>query len=315
MLECSGGLLFYRLRKYLTHSRFDRQTRRILDTPPIAYKDAPLSIVSMVQESDVQMYILAVKALYRRLGRGRIVAIVVANFPRRARDLICSHLGPVEFYTLEELPTGRCQRGGTWERLVFCVNRSASDYVIQIDCDVLCIGPIEDVLQCVDENRAFVLAEGIPIQFLPAWVEKGIARKSNNIVTTFEIRGAEFPDAGEWRYVRGSSGFAGFAKGGVTLDFLEKFHDGGLKVHGARWTEWGTEQIASNFAIANTPNSAPLPYPKYATFEPEYATFQKNGITADMSLLHFIGAFRFDDGVYPRLANREIDAMLEVAES
>jgi hypothetical protein len=309
------SLLFYRLRKYLAHSRFDRQTRRILDTPPIAYKEAPLSIVSMVQESDVQMYIIAVKSLYRRLGRGRIVTIVLRDFPQRDRDLIRRHLGPVEFHALEDLPTGRCQRGGTWERLVFCANRSASEYVIQIDSDVLCIGPIEDVLSRIDENRAFVLAEGIPIQPLPAWVEKGIARKSDNIVTAFEIRGAEFPDADKWLYVRGSSGFAGFAKGGITLDFLEKFHAGGQQVHGARWTEWGTEQIASNAAIANTPNSAPLPYPKYATFEPEYATFQKKGITEDMSLLHFIGAFRFDMGVFPRLANREIDRMLKAAKS
>jgi hypothetical protein len=305
--------LFYRLRKFLAHSRFDHQTRRILDTPPISYKDAPLTIVSMVQESDVQMYILAIKALYRRLGRGRIATIVLANFPERDRELIQRHLGPVEFHTLEELPTGRCQRGGTWERLVFCVNRSANDFVIQIDCDVLCIGPIQEVLRRVDENRAFVLAEGLPIQPLTAWVEKGVARKSANIVTTFEIRGAELQDAEHALYVRGSSGFAGFAKGAATIELVENFHDAAAKVHGSRWTEWGTEQIASNFVIANSANADPLPYPKYATFEPEYATFQKKGITPDMSLLHFIGAYRFDDGVYPRLANREIDAILEGA--
>jgi hypothetical protein len=269
----------------------------------------------MVQESDVHMYILAVKSLYRRLGRGRIVPIVLRNFPQRDRDLIRHHLGPVEFHALEDLPTGNCQRGGTWERLVFCVNRSATEYVIQIDADVLCIGPIEEVLNCIEENRSFVLAEGIPVQPLPAWVEKGIARKSSNIVTRFEIRAAELPDADKWSYVRGSSGFAGFAKGAASLQLVEMLHAGGVKVHGESWTEWGTEQIASNFTIANSPNSLPLPYPKYATFEPEYATFQKKGITPDMSLVHFIGAFRFDMGVYPELANREIDEMLKAAKS
>jgi hypothetical protein len=174
---------------------------------------------------------------------------------------------------------------------------------------------MEEVLRCVDENRAFTLSEGLPIEPLPNWVEKGVARKSDHIVNAFELRAREFPDADKWLYVRGSSGFAGFAKGGVTFDLLETFHDGGLKVHGARWKEWGTEQIASNFTVANSPNSIPLPYPKYATFEPEYATFQKNGITPDMSLLHFIGAFRFDLGVFPELANREIDAMLKTAKS
>ena len=136
-----------------------------------------------------------------------------ADFPKRQRELIRRHLGPVEFHIVEDLPTGRCQRGGTWERLVFCVNRSANEFVIQIDCDVLCIGPIEDVVERVNQNCAFVLAEGIPIQPLSAWVEKGIARKSNHIVTSFEFRGPEITDAHRWLYVRGSSGFAGFAQG------------------------------------------------------------------------------------------------------
>ena len=265
----------------------------------------------MVQLLDVQMYILAVKALYRRLGRGRIVAIIDADFPENKRQLIRDHLGPVEFQILEDLDTGRCQRGGTWERVLYCVDRSATDYVIQIDCDTLCFGPIEEVLECVKRNQAFTLSEGIPIGPLPNWVEKGISRKSDHIVNTFELRAREFPDADKWRYVRGSSGFAGFAKGGVTRELLETFHDGGVKVHGERWKEWGTEQVASNFAVANSPDSIPLPYPQYATFEPKYATFQKKGITKEMSLLHFIGAFRFDLGIFSHLANREIEAMLK----
>jgi hypothetical protein len=182
--------------------------------------------------------------------------------------------------------------------------------VIQIDSDTLCFGPMQEVLNCVEQNRAFTLAEGMPIQPLPSWVERGLERKSDHIVNTFELKAREFPDADKWKYVRGSSGFAGFSKGGVTHELLETFHAGGLKVHGSRWKEWGTEQIASNFTVANSPDSIPLPYPKYATFEPEYATFQKDGIKDTMSLLHFIGAFRFDLGVFPTLANREIDALL-----
>jgi hypothetical protein len=299
----------------LANSRFDRQTTRILDTPPIEYKDAPLSIVSMVEKRDVQMYILAVKALYRRLKRGKIVAIINNNLAQKDRDLIRRHLGPVEFHILEQLPVGRCQRGGTWERVIFCVNRSATDFVIQIDADVLSFGPLDEVLECVEQNRAFTLSEGVPIAPLNAWVEKAKARNSNHIVNALELRGPEFPNAENLLYVRGSSGFAGFAKGAISFEFLEKFHDGGAQVHGARWTEWGTEQVASNFVVANSPGALPLPYPKYATFEPEYATFQKEGIKPSMSLLHFIGAFRFDLGVFPDLANREIDAMIKAAKS
>lgn len=305
--------MFYRLRKSIANGRFNRKTERLLRTPPINYKEAPISIVSMVENKDVQMYILAVKALYRRLGRGKIVSIIDADLPQASRDLIREHLGPVEFVLLDSIDTGRCQRGGTWERVLFCVDRSATDFVIQIDADVLCFGPIEEVLDCVEQNRAFTIAENMPVKPLADWVQNGIERKQDHIVTAFEIKAREFPNVDKWLYVRGSSGFAGFAKGGVTRAILEEFHAGGLKVHGARWTEWGTEQIASNFAVANSPDSLPLPYPKYATFEPEYATFQKQGITSDMSVLHFIGIFRFDLDVFPMLANREIDAMLEPA--
>jgi len=302
--------MFYRLRKSLANGRFNRETKNLLRTRPIDYKEAPLSIVSMVENKDVQMYILAVKALYRRLGRGKIVAIIDADLPPSSRDLIREHLGSVEFVLLDSIDTGTCQRGGTWERVLFCVDRSATDYVIQIDADVLCFGPMEEVLECADRNRAFTIAENMPVQPLVSWVEKGIERNHPHIVTTFEVKAREFPNADKWLYVRGSSGFAGFAKGGVTRAILEEFHAGGAKVHGSRWTEWGTEQIASNFAVANSPDSLPLPYPKYATFEPEYATFQKQGIGADMSVLHFIGAFRFDLGTFSALANREIDEML-----
>jgi uncharacterized protein YbaR (Trm112 family) len=306
--------MFYQLKKSIANGRFDRQTRDILDTPPIEQKESPLSIVSMVENKDVQMYILAIKALYRRLKRGKIVAIIDSDMPQSSRKLIREHLGNVEFVLLDSIDTGSCQRGGTWERVLFCVDRSATDYVIQIDADVLCFGPIEEVLQCIEQNSAFTIAEGIPIQPLTNWVEKGIARGQDHIVTAFEVKALEFPDAARWLYVRGSSGFAGFARGGITRAVLEEFHAGGAKVHGARWTEWGTEQLASNFAVANSPRAVALPYPKYATWEPEYAAFQKNGITADMSALHFIGVFRFDLGVFPKLANREIGAMLTAPE-
>ncbi len=257
------------------------------------------------------MYILAVKALYRRLRKGRIVTLTDADVTDRQRELIRKHLGPVEFHRVKDLDTGSCQRGGTWERLIYCVDRSASDYVIQIDSDVLCVGPIEEVIQNVAGNRAFALAELLPVQPLTNWAPYGVERKSNHIGTHFEVRAGEFPDAEKWLYLRASSGFAGFSRSGVTRELVETFHEGGLKMFGERWKEWGTEQIASNFAVANSPGSRPLPYPKYSTWEPAYATFQKHGVTKDMSVLHFIGAFRFDGDVFRTLANREIDALLK----
>jgi len=305
--------MFYRVRKYLSHRKFYSEIVGLLNTPPLVQREAPLAIVSMVQETDVRMYILAIKALYRRMGGGHIVVIPDADVSQSSRDLIRGHLGDVEFVTPESIPTGSCQRGGTWERVLYCVDRSAQEYVIQIDADVLCFGEIPEVIDCVRTNRAFTIAEGLAVKPLPEWVEDGIARKSDHIVTTFELKAREFPNASRYQYVRGSSGFAGFAKGKITRAFLEEFHAGGVQVHGSRWTEWGTEQIASNFTAANSSGVEPLPYPKYATFEPDYATYQRQGIPQEHSVLHFIGSHRFELGTFVKLANREIEALKQQA--
>lgn len=300
--EGIARILFYRLRRNLNYFKFYRQTRRILDTPPIHYQDAPLTIVSMVAGHDVQMYILAMKSLYRRLKRGKIT-IVADGIGEANRDLIRKHLGPVTFINIEDLDTGACPRGGTWERLVHIVRNTAQEYTMQMDADILCVGDIPEVLDCIANNRAFTLSDsqGLPKQPLSAWPDD--PRQSRDIVIAFEKRGREYPNADQVLYIRGSSGFAGFAQGAIDIPFLETFHRNSARIMGERWKEWGTEQIASNFVVANSPDSMVLPVPRYLTWE-------RQPIPDDIALLHMLGYCRFDQGVYARYANQEIDAML-----
>ncbi len=292
--------MFFRLRRYLNYAKFDRQTRRVLDTPPIQYREAPLAIVSMVSNLDPQMYIIAVKALYRRLGRGKIVAIVDADMPEESRDLIRKHLVKVEFVHLEDINPGKCQRGGTWERVHYCVSRSAQEYVIQIDADTICVGLLDAVVESVDQNRSFTLGEGLPKNPLAEWAGIRAQDPGGHIVQAFEQRSKEYPDARNLMYVRGSSGFAGFAKGAYDTARLEQFHETMQGIHGERWKEWGTEQIASNYVVANSPDSIPLPHP-------QYSTYVGGPIPVPCSALHFIGTFRFAGRIFAGFCNREID--------
>jgi hypothetical protein len=105
-------------------------------------------------------------------------------------------------------------------------------------------------------------------------------------------------------YLRGSSGFTGFARDAIDRNFVEDFYHKASVLMGPRWREWGTEQIASNYCVANSPDSFGLPKPKYMNWE-------RQPIPDDVSLLHFLGYCRFDEGVLVRFANREIDALLE----
>ncbi len=293
--------MFYKFRKSLALRRFYHLIRGILDTPPMPVVAAPLAFVSMVSNADVQMYLLSMKACYRRIGRGKIVAIIDRDMPQKSRALLAHHFPGIEFQILEDIDVGPCQRGGTWERVIYMVRRSREEYAIQIDCDTLAFGPdLSEVLECIRDNRSFTLSGGE--RDLVDMPEAAVrARKINHphVTMAIESRFDEYPNATGLRYVRGSSGFAGFAKGGFNLDRLEEFHAVIKGWFPDRYTEWGTEQIASNFAISNAPDGMVLPFPKYANFVP-------HDDTSKSEFLHFIGTYRFDGDYFANAGRRVI---------
>jgi len=243
------------------------------------------------------MYLMAAKVLYRRLGHGRFVAIIDRDLPQGSRDVLRRHFSDaVEFVILEDIAVGRCQRGGTWERLLTCLDWSERHYVVQMDADTLAMGDIPEVREAIAANRAFTLAEGIPLQSFDeavAWVKANVPSPTH-IIDATQHAFAQHPDRARLNYIRGSSGFAGFAKGAVTRALAEDFHVRMEEILGrARWREWGTEQVASNFVVANSPDPVVLPHPDYATIGPE----------ADLSRVrfgHFIGSYRFEEQRFAR---------------
>lgn len=288
--------MFYRWKTRRAKERFYRLTAGILDTAPMPVVVAPWSIVSMVSNSDAQMYILAMKSLYLRLGRGKIIAIVDRDMPAAVRGTLEHHLPGIRFAILEDIATGPCQRGGTWERLLYLLDHAQDEYAIQMDADTLTFGPdVAEVVHCAENNIAFTISNaGSPIQPMLDIVENARAMKSNYVGIVAETMFDRYPGAEHLKYVRASSGFVGLARGGIAKKQIESFHIEGEKLLGARWTEWGTEQSASNFAVANTPGAIVLPFPKYANFWPEH----KRG---NSSFLHFIGAHRYLDDYFATL--------------
>jgi len=299
--------MFYRWRRAFAAQRFRRQVARIFATPPLRLADAPLSIVSMVSIHDLAMYLLAIKTLYPRLHGGRVVAIVTRASPARLGRLLRGHVPGIEIVEIEGIPVGTCQRGGTWERLLYIADRAQSEYVLQLDSDTLTIGPdIPEVRACIAENRSFVLGggpagSGQRIVSMPE-AAASVDWEDPHICVVAQRRLGAYPQAHAWRYVRGSSAFAGFARGSTSRQAIEEFHHRMAGLLGARWSEWGTEQCASNFAIANAPASMVLPWPDYANFQPA------RGI-GEPRFLHFRGAVRYESGRYARFAREAIDFM------
>jgi hypothetical protein len=258
----------------------------------------------MVSNNDVPMYILSVKSFYRRLGRGKLVAVIDRDMPATSRGQLTAHFPGIQFQILEDIDVGPCQRGGTWERLVYLLGLTQDEYVIQIDSDTLTLGAdVQEVLDCVAQNRAFTLSGG----------EREIvglheaARRAKGIDHPYVGMAAEslfdrYPGAEQLRYVRGSSGFAGFAQGGFSRAQIEDFHVQMERLLPDRWTEWGTEQCASNFAVANSPDALVLPHPKYGNFDHQHDP-------KTSSFLHFIGAHRFDEDFFAEQGLKVIHAL------
>src|SRR5687768_1243941 len=110
--------MFFRWRNGFNRARFNYQIRNILGTPPLQLQPAPLAIISMVANHDVAMYLLSMKSFYSRVGRGRLIAIVDRDMPEDSRRVLRRHFVGIELIDLEDIDTGVCQRGGTWERLI-----------------------------------------------------------------------------------------------------------------------------------------------------------------------------------------------------
>ena len=108
-----------------------------------------------------------------------------------------------------------------------------------------------------------------------------------------------YPGAESLKYVRASSGFAGFAKGAFPRARIVEFHGIMERFLGDAWKKWGTEQCASNFAVANSLGGIVLPFPKYASFNP----YIPRGKSA---FLHFIGSHLYLDDYFSLCARKEI---------
>jgi hypothetical protein len=294
-----------RLKRSWDKLSFDRVAGGVLGTAPLCPSgDSPL-FLSMVCHRDVASYLLAIKSLYDGIGHGRVAIINDGSLTSSDLAILHNHIPKLEVLDINSIETGSGPRADLfWERLVTIVERSNEDYVIQVDADTLVSAAIPEVVQCWSDNRSFLLGTGSGQAISPAPRTASMVRdwiKTNGcteiaVGTEAEASLDKLPDAAQKSYVHASAGFAGFARGAFCMADLEWFSTSMSEMLGAqRWNQWGSEQIASNYILANTPGATVLPFPRYACFEPHLRP-------GDHAFLHFIGAYRYNDGVYRRRA-------------
>lgn len=288
----------------LSQLRFDWQCRGVLETPPVRLADAPVGVVSMVRTEHLRMYLLAIKSFARHVAVGHVVVMDDGSLTPEDQALIRRHVPGAEIVFLPGIETAPCPRGGCWERLLFILDRTADRYVVQLDSDVLSLGPLPAIAESIAANRAFTLSsgDGFSVVSFEDATARVAADDPGALQTACEHAlaslGADEGLIGR-RYVRGSAGFAGFPHGGATRAAAEAFSVAMERRLGARWQGWGTEQVASNHIVASLPDGQLLPWPDYACYYPHIGP-------GEARLLHFIGSWRFSRGAYARAGQRVI---------
>lgn len=288
----------YRLRNRIDAARHARAVASVLDTPPIVPRQDGVVIFSMIGTKVLMPYLVAVKSLWHQLRRGRIVVMDDGTLTAEDRAVLAKHCGDPEIIPIDSVKRGPFPEGGTWERFLTILDRRESEYWIQLDSDTVTLGPVDEVDAAIARNRSFALLGGpeaeigvLPIaEFSRKLYPQGPAE--GHVQIRVESRLGQIPPKNEWRYVRGCSGFAGFAAQGEGRPLAAAFLAEMERLIGKDDTHiWGTEQVASNFQLANEPEPVLLPSARYINYFGEEWP-------AEAAWLHFIGTHRHDNGSY-----------------
>lgn len=258
----------------------------------------------MVQKSDVISYLVAAKSFALQANPQKIVIVCDSSIDESDRAVLRKHIPHVELRDASEFVDSRVPRGGTWERLLAISKYVVDSYVIQLDSDTVTIKAVPEIGFSIKNATAFVLGEESAQQLLSFEGAhdhaKQFAGSRNHIQDQSELKMVELPNTIDRLYVRGCSGFTGFPPTRTMHEKLIEYSTEMEKLIGNRWIKWGTEQVTSNFLVANSNGVQILPFPKYAS--PDKAT-------SETVFFHFIGYTRFVNSQYEKMSKKIIELL------
>lgn len=283
--------------------RYFQAARHVLNTPPQTIGSLPFILLSMVHKRDVISYLVAVKSFARYANPQRIVVVCDPSIEDADRATFRKHIPHIEMRNAIEFIDPRVPRGGCWERLLAISTYVGENYVVQLDADTVSVKPIPEVIKAIEGKTGFVLGEKIGQTIVSLAETKRLANdfiKSSgktHIQDIAEVKMVELDRPASERYVRGCAGFTGFPPTTAMRDKLFAFSIEMQNLIGERWSNWGTEQITSNYLVANAVGTTVLPFEKYST---------PDATTDGTSFLHFIGYTRFVNAKYEKASQKII---------
>lgn len=286
---------------------FNIRCRNVLKTPPVeCAADSNVVILTQLYHPDVIMSLLAVKSLARFIQINRFV-VVDDGLTDKDQDRLRHHFSRVDFISTSDVRKRQrvIPSGGTWERLMSIAELNDQNYVIQLDADTLTINRPDEIIDAISQQSCFTL--GTPSGRKIVSATEAAKYASNFQSAHVQAKTEEILDKtrvfDDPKYVRGCSGFAGFSPGTLSSPKIEQFSSEVSALIGAeKWAEWGSEQVTSNFFVANAAGARVLPVETYPFWAPDVSWEQSR-------LIHFFGTYRFHGGAYARLGRQLIQEL------
>ncbi len=294
--------MFMNLRRTLNTRYFNLRARGILRTPPVCMSaNSVFELVTQLCSRDVVMYLVALKSFCRFMPP-RAVHVVGDRLTPHDTALLRQHVEGIDIRDINNVDTGACPRGGCWERLITIIDLATDAYIIQLDADTITFGVLDEVTACIERNAGFTLGTKMGREVVPvvkaAAAVRHLAKPDAHVQVLAEANFHKLEQAESLRYIRGNAAFAGFPAGRATRAAAESFSSQMEAVLGStKWREWGSEQVASNFMIANSPGAVALPFERYRYFAP-------GANLEDAVFLHYVGSYRFAEGAYAKAATQ-----------
>ncbi|MAG57133.1 MAG: hypothetical protein CMJ83_12640 [Planctomycetes bacterium] len=308
--------MFFRLRRRLKVGRYNRAVRDIVRTPPIEITpgSGPL-VVTQVCQMDLYMYLVAIKSFARQVTPSGVCVVNDGSLSGGDQELLKAHVPGIDIVRAADVPNPVCPAGGCWERLLTIADRVPDGYVLQLDSDTITTGPLDEIAAAVEQNECFVLGTelGPEVLSVPQAVEVTRAhtwteRERQHVQVVSELAFERLSDPESRRYVRGNAAFTGFVQGSISREDVERFSGEMTELVGDKWDSWGSEQVASNYTVANAGLTRVLTHPRYSYHGPGRDLGQA-------AFIHFIGSYRFDNGTYAAMSQKVAERLTREAGS
>lgn len=294
--------VFRRIKTGLVKAMYSREVVGVLKTAPLQPGREPFIALSMVHHRDVLSYLVAIKSFSRFANPARVVIVCDPSIDRADESIFRAHVPHAELRRAEEFRDPRIPQGGTWERLAAIMTYLGDHYVVQLDADTVTIDPVHEVTSAIRMGRGFVLGGDRRQQRIET-LDETSARASKVPPTHIQTLAEQVISTADLKfgnYIRGCSGFTGFPAEPTFQDEFFDFSEKMARKTCGRWAEWGTEQVTSNYLVANARDTVVLPVARYST--PVVST-------PETAFLHFIGPERFTSRNYEKTSGLAIEAL------